>query len=402
MKNILLIIPYGGVGGMERLALTFYNHYKQKGYNVKGLKLIKLENDIINFNEDELFLKPYDFSVMSKIERALFYLKAPLMIRKIIKKEKITHSIAFGDMPNILSSLTKTKDFKVGSIHALKSIELSNPKLMNKVFSFCYKTSYKNLDKVVCISKAIKEDLISKCGYKFDNLEIIYNPHDLKEIEKKSIIPIENETEKLIFSDKIILFLGRLSYQKSPWHLIKSFYLIQDRVNDAKLVLIGDGMPDVIDHVNYLIDKFKLKEKVIFLGRKENPYKYLVKSKLLALSSHYEGTPNVIVESMSLGVPVVSSNCTDGILELMTEKKIKISDKNVELESGIITPNLYKGTLKIPENNDFIQEEYDFANALVAVLKNNKYKNSLLENQKSLLDKFDVNIVSKKYLTPIV
>src|SRR5690606_15739871 len=157
----------------------------------------------------------------------IFYLKAPSMIRKIIRNENITHSIAFGDMPNIFSSLSKTTEFKIGSIHAVKCIELSNPTPMNKIFKYCYKTSYKNLNKVVCISKAIKEDLQKNCGYKFDNLDIIYNPHDLKEIESKSQEVIESEYEVELFKKNVIVFLGRLSFQKSPWHLIKAFHLLQ-------------------------------------------------------------------------------------------------------------------------------------------------------------------------------
>src|SRR5690606_37643501 len=122
-KNILLIMPYGSVGGMERLAYNFYKCYIGMGYNAKALKLIKLDSDIINFGADELYLKDCDFSEMSKTERAFFYFKAPSMIKKIIKREQITHSISFGDMANFFSSLSGTKEFKIGSIHALKSIE---------------------------------------------------------------------------------------------------------------------------------------------------------------------------------------------------------------------------------------------------------------------------------------
>ncbi|WP_299252430.1 glycosyltransferase [uncultured Aquimarina sp.] len=401
MKKILLIMPYGSVGGMERLAFTFYNHYKNQGYVVKALKIIKLDNDIINFDEDELYLKPYDFNEMSKTERLMFYVKAPLMIRKIIKKEKFTHSIAFGDMSNIFSSLTFTKDFKIGSIHALKSVELNNPTLLNKLLRFCFKTSFKKLNKLVCISKAIKKDLIENCDYKLDNLEIIYNPHDLAEIKNKSLKCIEDRSEQELFTGNVILFLGRLSHQKSPWHLIKSFYLLQEKYKDATLVFVGDGVKEVIEYSKNLISKFKLSDKIVFLGRKSNPYQYLIKSKMLALSSLYEGTPNVIVESMSLGIPIVSSCCTDGILELMSTEDIKVFDQNVEVESGIITPNFYKGTLAIPESDEFVKEEHNFADAMYEVLKSDNFEKSLEKSKNDLLNKFDVDLVSNQYLEPI-
>ena len=198
-------MPYGSVGGMERLALNFYNHYIKNGYEVKALKLIKLENDIINFKEDELFIKSYDFNDMSKFERISFYLNAPIIIRKIIKKYKITHSIAFGDMANLFSSLTFTNEFKIGSIHALKSVELKNSTFFNRISKLGYKTSYRYLDKVVCISKAIKEDLLFNCEYKFSNLEIIYNPHNIKDIARSSQESLTDKREIGLFSKKTIL-----------------------------------------------------------------------------------------------------------------------------------------------------------------------------------------------------
>ena len=85
MKHILLIVPYGSVGGMERLALNFYNFYKGQGHKVKAIKFIALRSDIINFNEDEYALNTKDLSELSPFKRALFYLSISFKLRKIIK-----------------------------------------------------------------------------------------------------------------------------------------------------------------------------------------------------------------------------------------------------------------------------------------------------------------------------
>ncbi len=399
MKNILLIIPYGGVGGMERLAFSFYNYYKKEGYFIKALKFIKLENDIINFGEDELFFSDHDFSDMSKTERLKFYFSIPYKLRKVIKKHKITHSISFGAMPNVYSSLTFTKDYKVASIHALKSVELSNDSLLSKMTRFGYKYTYKKLDKVVCISNAIKEDLIEKCNFRFVNkLEVIYNPHDVEEIQKRSLEDITLPEEMHLLEDNSILFIGRLSTQKSPWHLIKAFSLVLKNVPEAKLIFIGDGDGRVLNHLEDLIEELKIKGKIHFLGRRKNPYKYLAKAKVLALASHYEGTPNVIVEAMCLGTPIVSSCCTYGVVELMSLKNHLIEDKMVTVEAGIITPNLYKNRLGIPETNDFIQEEYVLAEAIELALKSKEYKQNLEINKNDLLRKFNLEKVANEYL----
>ncbi len=396
MKNILLIIPYAGVGGIERLAFTFYKHFTNAGYNVKVVKIIKLETDLFNFGSDEFFLSQIDLSKMSSFKRMLFYLVAPFRLRKLILRENISDSISFGDMANVFSSLTFTDEFKIGSIHSLKSIELSNKNLLNKIFKISYNTSYKNLNKIVCISNAIKTDLINNCNFKDkEKLKVIYNPHDINEIVSKSkeIIP---ENEQHLFDNKTIVFLGRFSIQKAIWHLIKAFSVIE--TNNVNLIFIGDGDDAITKTLKDLVKKLYLNENVYFLGRKSNPYKYLVKADVLALSSYWEGTPNVIVEAIILNVPIVSSFCTDGIVEMMSVKTKEYLDGLIYTESGFITPTLFKGVMEIPKDDTIIEEEIKFSNALDFVLNSNKYKEIMIVNKIKLLEKYKLEVVSNLYL----
>lgn len=399
MKSILLIIPYGSVGGMERLAYNFCNHYLEQGYEVKALKIIKLDSDIINFDQNELFLSPIDFCEMSFLKRFYFYIKIPFLIRKIIKKHKITHSISFGDMANVFSSLTFTNEYKVASIHALKSVEFTNVNFLNKVFKFAFKSSYYFFDKVVSISNDIKKDLLLNCNYKFEkNLQVIYNPHNIVQIQYLASLPIESVEEQEIFRKDTVLFLGRLTLQKAPWFLLKAFSEVLKKNPNTNLVFIGDGDINVANYLKVLIDKLNIEKNVFFLGRKSNPYQYLKHAKVLALSSYYEGTPNVIVEAIATETPIVSSNCTEGIRELMSIEKYKKTENLIDTESGIITPNFFKGILEIPNNFDFIPEELDFAKALDKVLHNDLYKSELIRNKNQLLAKFDLAQVAKQYL----
>ncbi|RAR51137.1 glycosyltransferase [Flavobacterium lacus] len=403
MKKILLIMPYGSVGGMERLALNFYSKYKEQGFEVKAIKIIQLPSDIITFNEDEIALSKVDFNQMSFISRLLFYVKIPFVIRKVVKKYDITHSISFGDMANVFSSLSFTKEYKIASIHALKSVEFVNKNFLATVFKLAFKTSYYFFDKVVCISEAIKKDLIQNCGYAFSrNLTVIYNPHDVQEINRLSMIEIDLEDEmKLFQNNKVVLFLGRLSCQKAPWHLIKSFSLVVGEEKNLKLVLIGDGDENVTSYLTQLVATLDLTESVVFLGRKSNPYHYLKSATVLALSSYYEGTPNVIVEAIATETPIVSSNCTDGIMELMSIHQQATSSDLIITESGVVTPNFFKGSLAIPHNNDFTHEEKLFAKALSLVLQDSTFKENLITNQEQLLSKFDLDRIASSYLKPL-
>lgn len=398
MKKILLIIPSGGVGGIERLVLNFYNSYKSKGLEVKVVKIIKLNNDIVNFGDDEFYLSDVDFGEMGSFERLFFYVKAPWKLRSIIKKHNFTHSLGFGDMPNIFSSLTFTKEYKIVSLHSMKSNEFINDSFLSRLSKLSYKTSYFFLDKVVCISEAVKKDLIENCGFAFKNkLKVIYNPHNTAEIEKMAFNAIENEEEKRIFDKKTILFLGRLTTVKSPWHLLKAYNLLENK-HEVNLVFVGDGDPKVLEYLYKLVEQFGLTQNVYFLGRKTNPYQYLSQATVLALSSKYEGTPNVIVEAIVCEVPVVTSNCTDGLFEMMSIKKIEKHEPLITTEAGIVTPSFFNNSLNIPETDEFTDGEYCFAEALALVLNQPEYKMTLKQHKEALLVKFDVEKIASEYL----
>ncbi|SDE87609.1 glycosyltransferase [Epilithonimonas hungarica] len=396
--RILLIMPYGSVGGMERLAETFYKNYKKQGHEVKAVKIIRLENDIINFDDDEISLSRKDFSDFSSVSRIAFYAKIPIMLSKIIKVHKIDISISFGDMANCFSAMTLTKEKKIASFHAVKSIEFKHDTGISKFFKWSIHNTYKRFDKVIAISQAIKNDLIINCGYKFKNLEVIYNPHDVSAIESKSKEPFA-EDEKKIVENSYIVFLGRLSVQKAPWHLIKAFSLMKDQFAETNLLMIGDGDERVEMFTKNLVDYLKLNDRVFFLGRKRNPYKFLQKSKGLALSSYYEGTPNVIVEAMILNIPVITTNCTDGISEMMIDKINGVKDGLLITDVGIITPDILKNREDfIPENFEINDDDVKYAEAL-SLLLNEDMNNSFRSVDKSgLLKKYNLENVLKDYL----
>jgi hypothetical protein len=70
----------------------------------------------------------------------------------------------------------------------------------------------------------------------------------------------------------------------------------------------------------------------------------------------------------------------------------------IKTESGIITPNFFKNSLSIPQSDDYIDEEYAFAEALHLVLNDNSYKASVVKNKADLLGKYDLEKVAFAYL----
>lgn len=386
---------------MERLALNMYQHYRDLGDTVKVVKVVGLGNDIVNFGEDEIVLSRLDLVDLAPAKRYWFYLSIPLAITRLVRKHGITHSIAFGDVANLFSSLSASREFKVASIHSLKSVELAANTVLNRLTRLAYRSAYRRFNRVVCISKAIRDDLVAKCRYAFrQNLDVIYNPHDVLGIQRAALEELD-PAEQQLFSRKTVVFLGRLTGVKAPWHLIKAFRALLDRGVQARLLVIGDGDPVVERDAKSQVARYGIGDSVTFLGRRSNPYKYLVRADVLALSSHFEGTPNVIVEAIALGVPVVSSHCTDGIVELMTVSGDGRVETPAELDAGILTPSLLAERPEASDGSVLTPAEAVLADALASVLGDDAHRKRVLRNREALLEKFDLARSAQAYLEPV-
>jgi len=86
-------------------------------------------------------------------------------------------------------------------------------------------------------------------------------------------------------------------------------------LNESILVIIGDG-PEKNKLINQS-EKLGIDKNVLFLGYQTNVYKYLLKANYFVFASHNEGMPNVLIEAMSCGCSVISSNCETGPKELL-------------------------------------------------------------------------------------
>lgn len=144
-----------------------------------------------------------------------------------------------------------------------------------------------------------------------------------KHLIKKStvlynIIDVELLKEKMFLDkntyDYDLIYLGRLTYQKNPQRLIKIITKIVAKRPNTKVAIIGIG--DLESETKEMSVKNSLDNNVDFLGFKSNPTKILHDSKVMIMTSRWEGTPMCALESLALGVPVVSTP-SDGLCELI-------------------------------------------------------------------------------------
>jgi glycosyltransferase involved in cell wall biosynthesis len=113
---------------------------------------------------------------------------------------------------------------------------------------------------------------------------------------------------------KVIMGIGRLTYQKDFPTLIKAFARVRQKIN-SRLVILGEGRQR--KELEYFINDLGLTDDVQLPGFVTNPYQWLAKSTLFVLSSRWEGSPNALTEALALGIPVVSTDCRSGPREIL-------------------------------------------------------------------------------------
>ena len=103
----------------------------------------------------------------------------------------------------------------------------------------------------------------------------------------------------------LIIFVGRLAEQKRVGDLLKALDLLQYVQPEARTIIVGDGpLRNSLEEKSrdYLLD-----DRVRFLGHREDVQKLMAASDLVVLPSSFEGLPNVVLEAMRLGKPVVAT-----------------------------------------------------------------------------------------------
>jgi glycosyltransferase involved in cell wall biosynthesis len=146
--------------------------------------------------------------------------------------------------------------------------------------------------------------------YKKKKIVMLSNP-----IDKDRIIGLTNGVANPFGdsgSEKVFLYVGRLSYSKGLDVLIKAFAIVCKKLPNARLYILGETSGVFNEYYNILqetVTSLDLEENISFLGFSANPYIYMKYCSCLVLPSRHEGLPNVVLESLYLGTPVAVSNC---------------------------------------------------------------------------------------------
>lgn len=149
-------------------------------------------------------------------------------------------------------------------------------------------------------------------GYAFskyfkDKSRILYNVMDADALRER----MEKDTNEYDFD---IIFVGRMTYPKNIQRLLHILRRACDKNDSIKVAIVGDGEEE--DEIKALCTSLNLDSNVNFLGFQSNPTKMLHDSKIMVMTSRWEGLPMVALEAIALSVPIISTP-TDGLKDLV-------------------------------------------------------------------------------------
>ena len=301
IKNALLVVPTLVGGEAERVMTYLSEDLKNNGYKTtlvvlgqkdptqyeisKGTNLIYLNKSRSLFATKEIikyFFGNYDLAISTIVQCNIICIFA-----KIVSFSRMRLFVRETNTPSeILKYDWSLKNY----------------------FSFFVRKFYNFSDFVICNSNGVKLDLINNVKVRKDKTFLLPNSLNTNQILKKS-----KEKFKDIYSP-YFLYAGRLSKQKNVHQMINSFHTFYLNDKRYKLLIFGQGSEK--NRLLRLIKKFKLERSIIIKSFNNNIFKYIKNSKGVLLSSKWEGMPNILLQSLYLDKPVLSTDCRSGPKEL--------------------------------------------------------------------------------------
>jgi glycosyltransferase involved in cell wall biosynthesis len=112
----------------------------------------------------------------------------------------------------------------------------------------------------------------------------------------------------------VVLTAARLEPHKGLHTLLTAFARVRAR-RDARLIIIGEGSER--SSLERKVQELGLQEHVSLPGFQRNPYCFMSKANAFVLASEFEGLPNVLIQAMAFGTPVVATDCKSGPREIL-------------------------------------------------------------------------------------
>lgn len=305
-KKITLLINSLSGGGAEGVCVNLANGLNSRGWRVEVV-VLHLNNAV---RQKELNKSVRLVVLGSNHARTSFFTISRYLIQG--KPEKI---LVFNHQLALLLVVLRAIMPRRFTIIARNINTLSRKKDAEKSYWHKYfvhwltKLLYGKVDQIIAQSKGMAEDLVS--FYRVDRKKVLVIHNPISSRIESFALPANIEKKEYL------LCVGRLESQKAFQYAISAFAAIAGCYPNLRLKFVGKGSLE--EQLKKQCLDLGLADRVDFEGYKNDVIPYILYAKVMLLTSIYEGFPNVLVEAISLGTPVVAFNCPSGPDEIVVE-----------------------------------------------------------------------------------
>ncbi len=186
----------------------------------------------------------------------------------------------------------------------------------------------RSMRRVVCVSQDVADHCARVQRISTERIVVIPNGIDLESQREGSLSAPPWRTLGIPAGDPTLLFVGRLHPQKGIDQLLSKMSTWMDLHPAARFMILGQGPLEA--NLRIQVGKMKCGERVHLVGWQASPEVWMRHATLLVLPAMFEGMPNVVIEAMGNGLPVVAFE-VDGLRELLGPRGMREADAQIAL-----------------------------------------------------------------------
>lgn len=307
LKLLFITYTHSNGGGAEKVLTTLVNNLDAERYDISIFEIvkydvkcepvnsnIKLLPPLYRYNDRDYKIKVFDYILEQK----------PEIIRAINNLDVYDVIITWNyQLPSFMLPAFPDKKTIAWFHGAIDDLDISDNLTAVKHRYNLQKNAWGFADKVVTISRKSLQSLETVFPEYMHKAQIIHNAFDVKISKIKAIEKIDDSY--IGYNFPIIACIGRLDKNKNFSLVIKAVEKLRGEHICCSLLVIGDG--EEKDSLMHLASELHIMGSAFFLGYKQNPMPYINCAQLLCVSSLAEGFPTVVLESMVLGKPFVTT-----------------------------------------------------------------------------------------------
>lgn len=326
-NKIYILISDMALGGAERVMLALALQFAQT-HEVEFICLRKNGALLAELPENTRahFLSSADTGLLLMVIRGF------VGIRKVLNSGQASIVISTGTGTNLLACTARLFAPKGSSLIIREACSSKNSS--SWIIALMKRFMYPRADGMIGVSDGVAAELKALAG-KHQPVVSIPNPVDVERLHVLAEAPDELLSA---FPHSYVLTVGRLVSQKNTAMLIDAYAKIEADI-DAHLVIIGAGSLEA--ELRQRIAQYGLASKIHLLGEVTNPHPWYKRASMFVLSSDSEGYPNVLLEALAHGLPVVSTDCDFGPRQILDNgrygKLVKVGDVDGMADAILMT-----------------------------------------------------------------